>query len=105
MNRAQYLDKTKQTICNDRQDIHGNPEDTHALIAEYWSIYLSQELGKIVVIDGSDVAVMMTLFKIARLQVNPAHSDNIVDGLGYLAIAGEIIDRVEHGSDELLNDK
>lgn len=100
-----YLARAEETICRDRQDIHGNPEDTHALIAEYWSIYLSQETGKILQIDGADVAVMMTLFKIARLQVNPAHSDNIVDGLGYLAIAGEIIDRVQHGSDELLNEK
>lgn len=105
MNRAQYLLKAEQTICRDRQDVHGAPEDTHALIADYWSIYLSQETGKIITIDAADVAVMMTLFKIARLQVNPQHSDNIVDGIGYLAIAGEIIDRVQHGSDELLNQK
>lgn len=105
MNRAEFLQTAEKTICRDRQDIHGNPEDTHSLIAEYWSTYLSQETGKIITIDGADVAVLMVLFKVARLQVNPAHRDNIVDGIGYMAIAGEIIDRVEHGSDELLNQK
>jgi len=105
MNRGQYLKLAEQTICHDRQDVHGAPEDTHALIADYWSVYLSGDADKPVMIDAADVAVMMTLFKIARMQVNPAHQDNIVDGIGYLAIAGEIIDRVQHGSDELLNDK
>ena len=104
MNRAEYLAKTEQIICREREDIHGAPENTHALIAEYWSVYLSGDMGKPVLIDAADVAIMMTLFKIARMQVNPNHSDNIVDGIGYLAIAGEIIDGVV-GNDELLNDK
>lgn len=104
MNRAEYLQRTEQVICRDRQDIHGEPEDTHALIAEYWSVYLTGDIGKPVLIDAADVAVMMTLFKIARMQVNPNHSDNIVDGIGYLAIAGEIIDSTV-GNDETLNDK
>lgn len=104
MNRAQYLHRTEQTICLDRQDIHGNPEDTHALIAEYWSTYLSQETQHNIALSNADVAIMMTLFKIARLQVNPHHSDNIIDGIGYLAIAGEIIDSTQ-GSDDLLNEK
>ena len=28
MNRSEVLDQVKQTICNDRQDVHGNPENT-----------------------------------------------------------------------------
>lgn len=92
MNRAEFLQKAEQTICRDRQDIHGNPEDTHALIAQYWTVYINQSHGLDMPLDAGDVAVMMALFKIARLQVNPLHADNIVDGLGYLAIAGEIID-------------
>lgn len=104
MNRAEYLHKTEQTICRDRQDIHGAPENTHALIADYWSVYLSEEIGRPMAIDAADVAVMMALFKVARLQVNPAHNDNVVDALGYLAIAGEIIDGVQ-GSDETLNEQ
>lgn len=104
MKRQGYLQMAEQTICRDRQDIHGNPESTHELIAEYWSTYLSQEAGKVVAIAAADVAVMMTLFKIARLQVNPKHHDNVIDGIGYLAIAGEIISQSK-GSDELLNER
>lgn len=104
MNRAEYLQRAEQVICRDRQNVHGAPENTHALIAEYWSVYLTEEAGHQIIIDAADVAVMMTLFKIARMQVNPVHSDNVVDALGYMAIAGEIIDGV-HGSDETLNDK
>jgi hypothetical protein len=104
MNRAQFLQQAEQTICRDRQDIHGNPENTFALIAQYWSTFLSEESEKQITLCGADVAAMMTLFKIARMQINPFHEDNIVDGIGYLAIAGELIDDIA-GSDELLNDK
>ncbi len=102
MNRAQYLARTEQTICRDRQDIHGNPENTHALIAEYWSTYLSEECKFDLELTGANVAVMMTLFKVARMQVNPKHQDNVIDALGYLAIAGEIIDSTK-SADELLD--
>lgn len=94
MNRGQILDAVKQTICNDRQDVHGNPEDTHALIAEFWNSYL---LGRTFGLQGSadnlspqDVAVMMVLFKIARHAANPNHFDNLHDAIGYAAIAAEI---------------
>lgn len=100
--RGDYLARAEQTICRDREDIHGSPENTHELIAAYWSTYLTEETAHPIAIAGADVAVMMTLFKIARMQVNPRHEDNIVDGIGYLAIAGELIDNVG-GSDVTLN--
>ena len=40
----------------------------------------------------SDVAVMMTLLKLARIKSNPRHQDNWVDGCGYLACGGELVD-------------
>lgn len=104
MYRGQYLARAEQTICHDRQDVHGAPENTFALIAEYWSVYLTGEAGRQVLIDSADVAVMMTLFKVARLQANPTHQDNIIDGIGYFAIAGELIDAAA-GSDETLNQR
>lgn len=99
--RGNLLEIAKQVICNDRQATHGAPEDTFQLIADYWSVYLSKEADRIVDISAEDVAVMMALFKISRLQANPFHRDNIIDALGYMAIAGELIER--HGSDEVLN--
>jgi hypothetical protein len=102
--RAEILRQVEQIICRDRQDTHGKPENTFNLIAAYWSIYLSQEMQQKVFIDGSDVAVMMTMFKLARMQVNPQHEDNVLDGIGYLAIAGELFSRVQ-GSEDYLNDR
>lgn len=104
MNRQQYLKYAEQTICRDRQNIHGAPENTFDLIAEYWSVYLTEECKLDMSISAADVATMMTLFKIARMQMNSKHADNIVDGIGYLAIAGELIDGIT-GSEELLNQK
>lgn len=85
--RAYLLDEAKRIITQDRQDIHGAPEDTFHLISEYWTCYLANP------ISAADVAVMMTLMKIARLQKNPNHGDNVLDLLGYAAIAGELIER------------
>lgn len=89
MNRAEILDAVKKTICADRQDIHGNPESTHALIASFWNDYLQgrPHRGDI---GADDVAVMMVLFKIARHAMNPAHLDSIIDAIGYAAIAAEL---------------
>lgn len=91
--RGAILDAVKKTICQDRQDVHGNPEDTHELIAEFWNTYISAR--EIYPKEGNglesqDVAVMMALFKVARHMVNPKHSDNLHDAIGYLAIAAEI---------------
>ena len=104
MNRKQILTNIESTICRERVDTHGAPENTFALIADYWSTYLSEEIGAPMVIDSADVAVMMALFKVARFQVQPTHMDNVVDGAGYFVIAGELVANVQ-GSDESLNDK
>jgi hypothetical protein len=34
----------------------------------------------------------MTLLKLARIKSNPRHQDNWVDGCGYLACGGELVD-------------
>lgn len=92
MKRDEILDAVKKTICNDRQDVHGNPEDTHALIATLWEAYLGNRAEKIGIIEADDVAIMMCLFKIARYAKNPAHLDNVIDLIGYAAIAAELGD-------------
>ena len=45
---------------------------------------------EICTVNGFDIAIMMTLFKIARIKGNPDHVDSYVDAAGYLALAGEI---------------
>jgi hypothetical protein len=84
MNRAEILDKAKQYVTKDRADTHGDAESNFDLIALYWSAHLDT------IVTAHDVAVMMTLLKLARAKANPAHADNWIDGCGYLACGGEI---------------
>lgn len=84
MNRSEILDTAKGYVTKDRNATHGAMEDNFEIIAKYWSIHLG------VPVTSSDVAVMMTLLKVARIKSNKSHEDNWVDGAGYLACGGEI---------------
>lgn len=83
MNRAKILDTAKEFIMVDRAATHGSAERNFGLIAAYWSAHLNRN------ISPHDVAVMMTLLKLARAKSNPKNADNWIDGCGYLALGGE----------------
>ena len=83
MNRSDILDTAKEIITKDRAATHGDAERNFGLIAAYWSAHLNKN------ISPHDVAVMMTLLKLARAKSNPKHIDNWIDGCGYLALGGE----------------
>lgn len=82
--RAGILEEAARIVTQDRNVTHGEPEETFALIATYWSSHLG------IPVTETDVAVLMTLFKLARLKANPTNPENWVDGCGYLACGGEI---------------
>ena len=82
--RGGLLDRAKEIITNDRQNTHGQPEDSFRRIADLWSGYLT------VGVHEQDVAVMMALVKVARIMENPQHADNWIDGAGYFACGGEV---------------
>jgi hypothetical protein len=84
MNRSEILDTAKEYVTKDRADTHGDAESNFGLISCYWSAHLDAT------VTPHDVAVMMTLFKLARMKSNPAHVDSAVDAAGYSALAGEI---------------
>ncbi len=101
MNRKDYLETAMDIICRQRLSVHGTPEDSFSLVASYWSAYLGTRLASPAVISAADVAMMMSLFKTARWQMNPDHADNLVDNLGYVALAGELSDATPYASDLL----
>lgn len=84
MNRSEILDTAKQYVTSDRAATHGNAEQNFGQIAAYWSAHLDTP------VTATDVAVMMTLLKLARIKSNPSHEDNWIDGAGYLACGGEL---------------
>lgn len=76
----------------------GDQEYGNALevIAQYWSVYLTNSGVQVAVDDRGatviqlhpiHVANMMTLFKVGRATLNPAHVDSYVDMAGYAALA------------------
>lgn len=84
MNRSDILDTAKEYVTKDRAATHGDAESNFGLIAAYWSAHLDA------LVSSHDVAVMMTLMKLARMRSNPGHVDNAIDAAGYSALAGEI---------------
>ena len=84
MNRSEILNTAKHYVNIDRANTHGDAESNFGLIATYWSAHLDAT------VTAADVAVMMTLFKLARAKGNMANSENWIDGCGYLACGGEI---------------
>ena len=92
--RAEILDSAKKCVCEDRNGQYGEPEDSFKNIAEYWEIYLRHNCvgqGADVCVTPADVAMMMALFKIARIETaGMPIADSYVDAVGYIVCAGGI---------------
>lgn len=97
MTRAEILDKAKECVCGQREQDYGKPEDNFATIANLWSAYKGTEF------NAKDVAVMMSLMKIARIKTGTSTNDCFVDLAGYAACGGEIasFDKTETGASQL----
>lgn len=95
-NRKEILEKAIQTICHDRQDQYGSPENNFESIAQFWNDYLLFKHNQAPDITAEDVGIMMVLFKIARMSTGVIKDDNYVDAAGYIGCAGEIALRREH---------
>ena len=88
MGRAAVLDTAKDYVTRDRAADHGDMEDNFRTIASYWNTHLGIDF-----IEPQDVAVMMTLLKLARIKQNEKHLDNWIDACGYMACGGEIVSK------------
>jgi len=91
--RGRILDKVRDIINGERDDMYGNPEDSFSMIADLWDAYLGQiEGADHGILHPKDVAMMMALLKIARETHRPTR-DNLVDAIGYLALAADMDDK------------
>lgn len=83
--RSQVLDEAKEIVTGDRQNTYGDALDNFSDIARLWSAYLQTDIG------AEDVAIMMALFKLARVQASHyLHLDSWIDAIGYLSLGAEI---------------
>jgi len=99
--RQQLLDEARKITSVDRNKNYGNPEDNFQNIADYWNVYL-RVLGVLrdgVSIKHVDVAYMMALMKLARLNTNATHHDSLVDLAGYAACAADCQEVLRKGAE------
>lgn len=85
--RKTILEAAITCVCKERNDQYGEPEDCFQDIANLWAAYKGVDF------DPFDVAMMMSLLKVARAKANPQHTDNYVDLCGYGSIAGELANK------------
>lgn len=87
--RAEFLETVRNFVCKDRNVTHGDAEDNFRIIAQLWEIYLQGTTPQS--LNSTDVAIMMCLFKVARLMANPKNMENWHDLAGYAACGGGIV--------------
>ena len=83
-----FLRDAMMLVEGDRELEYGDKVINHGNIAKLWSAYLDHPL------TGHEVAVMMCLLKIARTKIGKRTRDTYVDGAAYMAIAGEIQEKL-----------
>lgn len=101
MNREELL-KAAIVRVQAGSNEYGKVENNFALIAAYWNEYIfgRQDYAKSELLDATDVAVMMILFKIARSVTGKRNIDTWLDIAGYAACAAETMDPPGMGMDE-----
>lgn len=83
-NREKCLNRALEIVTGDREQAYGTPEDNFKMIAELWSSYLEADVSAV------DVAMMMSLLKIARISTGTFKEDSFIDLAGYAACGYEI---------------
>ena len=84
MKSYHFLDKANVLVKGQREIDYGDKTKNHDNIAKLWSAYTDTD------ITAHDVAIMMTLLKVARTKLGAVSEDTYIDMSAYGAIAGEI---------------
>ena len=85
MTRKEVLEQAEKCVNGSREEDYGSPEHNFDRIAKMWNAYLGDNI-----VDAHDVAMMLSLLKIARAR-SGRKMDNYIDLAGYAACAGEIV--------------
>tara|TARA_R100000458_G_C8062730_1_gene104950 strand:+ start:66 stop:335 length:270 start_codon:yes stop_codon:yes gene_type:complete len=84
MKSNQFLNQASVLVQGQREKDYGDKVENHNNIAKLWSAYLD------IPITAHDVAILMSLLKIARTKLGAVSKDTYIDMSAYGAIAGEI---------------
>ena len=89
MKASEIAQQVASLVDGDREKTHGTKADNFANIARLWNAWLETRFGASG-LTGADVAKLMALLKIARMESGEFNDDDFVDSVGYLCIAGEL---------------
>jgi len=81
------LGKAEEIVNGERQATYGGAFGNHQRIANLWNAYGDGKYQSWQSINPVDVAIMMMLLKVARLEESPSHEDSYVDIAGYAEVA------------------
>jgi len=87
--KRDLLERAIKTIA-ERGVPYGGVEDNFGRIARLWNGHLVNRFGTAPELAPADVAMMMMLLKIARLENQSNHPDSWTDIAGYAACGAEI---------------
>lgn len=87
--KKDVLEAAIQTVA-DRGVPYGGVEDNFTRIARLWRTHILNRFDKPIDLTSADVAMMMVLMKVARLENQAMHPDSWIDIAGYAACGGEI---------------
>jgi hypothetical protein len=88
MKASDIAQKAADLVSGDRAQTHGDMAENFERIGDLWSAYLGKRLDS--GLSAVDVGNMMALLKIARTLSGQVNADDFIDGVGYIACAGEI---------------
>ena len=83
--RKEILKQAPDAVCTDREGQYGSPEDNFRRIADLWTAYWGGYP-----FEPKDVAMMMSLLKIARITTGKHKDDHYIDLAGYAACGAEL---------------
>lgn len=91
---ADICQKATELFSGERAKTYGPVRENHKNIASLWGAYLGDKPG--CVMDEHDVLIMLALMKIARTKSGSGTADSYVDGVAYIALAGEVRAGADH---------
>lgn len=93
MDRTATLDRAKEAVAS-RPNQYGAPEDNFKRIAAHWNTHINNthagEKPRVNFFTATDVAIMLGLVKVARLENDPTHADSWIDLAGYAGCGAEV---------------
>lgn len=101
MDRSAALNAAIAAVA-DRPNQYGKPEQNFERIANLWNAHVGNNDDTYkpgdIYFHPEDVAIMLALVKIARLEADPTHADSWIDLAGYAGCGAEVSGADDHGS-------